>query len=165
MKKKKVLSVNLINHIVNFQWFILSSLLYFLIIYIFLGVKMLYNFEVLYWLIIPLIVCLYLHTSYFLMNWNKKYIINHNSIIEVNKNDEYLSSDIDKIIVYKTNFNNVLRFPIFPFQHYKYCKVKLKNGKNIYLTSLLHPQIDDYLKENIKEVLFQLEEGLFSYFP
>jgi hypothetical protein len=116
------------------------------------------------WILIPLLITLYVHFTYLYKNIGDKYIIKPSFILDKRKKLKYNNTEISKIIIHKSGFLRLGRYAYFPFQHYKYCEVLLKNGNKIILTSLLFHNIDEYLKENLKGVLFENDDSSFSYF-
>jgi hypothetical protein len=117
-----------------------------------------------YWhlpLILALIPTISIHISYLLENYNDKYVIDKRGIVNINKNIEYDTNSIYKIVICKyENLPSGIHF--MPFHTYKYCKVILKNGNSFILTSLLRYNIDEYLKETIDGVVF---EKKYKYLP
>lgn len=94
---------------------------------------------------------------------NSEYHIDRNCIISKTQ-ERYCNTEIAKIIIHKSYNLTRGRSVFLPFQYYKYCEVVLKNGNKIILTSLLNYNIDEYLKENLKGVLFENDDGSLNYF-
>ncbi len=167
--KNKILKVSFLNHLNSLKWMFLLAILYYLFVYFLLGSlfsenqSSLYSFLHLY-ILIQLIIVLYIHFSYYLKNKNSNFRIEGNNIFDVENNKSINSSEIGKIIIHKSYALTAGKMAFFPFQHYKYCEVILKNGDVLIFTSLLNNNIDDFLKENIKGVLFENDFSPFCYF-
>ena len=102
-----------------------------------------------------------IHISYLLENFRDKYLVRKNEIVNEKKNLAYSPNEIFKIQIYKyQTFPNGNHF--LPFHSYKFCKVILKNGESFILTSLLKFDIDNFLKNEIKGVVFETH---YKYFP
>lgn len=98
-------------------------------------------------------------------NKGEEYELLDNKII-LNKNNEtytYSQDDIKKIIVYVSpNYYNDF-FYYTAFENYHFAKVELKNGKVLYLTSLLAPGgVDKALKVYLKDVFYIRKKRLFA---
>jgi hypothetical protein len=85
----------------------------------------------------------YLHTTYFLDNWDTQLTVDMEEIKILNKRDEfkYRQEDIEKAelnlgIYYKNRIDNMGRWTT-PWTNYGYLKLKFKDGKEFYFTSLM----------------------------
>jgi hypothetical protein len=117
-----------------------------------------------YWhlpIIIVLIPTIFIHISYLIKNYNDEYVISKKHIIDKNKNVEYDTNSIYKIVIYKyESLPSGIHY--MPFHSYKYCKVILKNGESFILTSLLKYNIDEFLKQTLDGVVY---EKSYKYLP
>lgn len=104
---------------------------------------------------------IYIHYSYYLENKGAHFLIYPDKIVDAKSRESFTSDEIQKIIIHHSNKNNSRPMP---WEEYRYCEVKLKNGKTIILTSLLKKNIGDFLKENLKGVLFELDDSFFASF-
>lgn len=167
--KNNILKVTILNQLDNIKWVFFSSLIYYFIIYLAFG-DVLFNIEnsllvvAHLWVIIPFGIVLYIHITYFFENKDFNFRIENKYIFDVIKNKKIDNSDIKKITINKSYSLTAGRVPFFPFQHYRYCEVILNDGKKIILTSLLKRNIDEYLKENLKGVVFENNFSPFCFF-
>ncbi len=167
--KNNILKVTILNQLNNIKWAFFSSLIYYFIIYLAFG-DVLFNIEnsllvvAHLWVIIPFAIVLYIHITYFFENKDFNFRIENKYIFDVIKNKKIDNSDIKKITINKSYSLTAGRVPFFPFQHYRYCEVILNDGKKIILTSLLKRNIDEYLKENLKGVVFENNFSPFCFF-
>lgn len=162
--KKRILEISLINHIKNLSWLFFFILVYYVLIF-FSYEEINFKFWAIHFLISLFIIpTMYIHLQYWLNNRGNRYIINSTFIQDDKKNINYPNNEISKIIIHKSESLQSGKWAYFPFQHYKYCEVLLKDGRKIILTSLLHYNIDEYLKENLRGVLFENDDNSFSYF-
>ncbi len=112
-----------------------------------------------------LLPALILHVEYYIRNKGEEYELLDDKII-LHKNNEtytYTKDDIKKIIVYVSpNYYNDF-FYVSAFENYHFAKVELKNGKFLYLTSLLAPRgVDKVLKVYLKDVYYIRKKRLFA---
>lgn len=167
--KNKILKITILNQLNNIKWAFFSSLIYYFIIYLAFG-DALFNIEnslfivAHLWVIIPFIIVLYIHITYFFENKDFNFRVENKYIFDVIKNKKIDNSDIKKITINKSYSLTAGRVPFFPFQHYRYCEVILNDGNKIILTSLLKRDIDEYLKENLKGVVFENNFSPFCFF-
>lgn len=165
---KKELKITFLTQLKNLQWFFYMTIGYYIFVYIiFQDLNIFFSKDYYYthlWIVWQIMVVLYIHISYFIENKNSNYSIDKNYIID-NRNQKKISNtEILKIIIHKSSSLRKNGYVVAPFQYYKYCEVLLKNGNKIILTSLLKYDIDEYLKENLKGVLFENDDSNFSYF-
>ena len=154
------MKVNLKSQILNLSALFLISIFYYGLIYYYEKDLL----EIWYWhlpIIIVSIPTAVVHISYLLENYNDEFIIDERSITDKTKNVKYEAESIFKIIVckYRTLPSGI---NFMPFHNYSYCKVILKNGESFVLTSLLKYNIDEFLKQKVKGVVF---EKSYKYFP
>lgn len=167
--KNNILKVTILNQLNNIKWAFFSSLIYYFIIYLAFG-DALFKIEnsllivAHLWVIIPFVIVLYIHITYFFENKDFNFRIENKYIFDVIKNKKIDNSDIKKITINKSYSLTAGRVPFFPFQHYRYCEVILNDGNKIILTSLLKRDIDEYLKENLKGVVFENNFSPFCFF-
>lgn len=114
--------------------------------------------------VIDTIPSLILHINYCFYNNGKKYLINTNKIIQIigDTKIEIFPEDIEKIVISKSASINKGGIQILSMESYYYLKVQLKTGSNIYLTSLLSPQIDKEI-EKLKDVKLIARNTFFCY--
>ena len=147
------MKINFKSQVQNLSGLIIMSVSYYGLI-IFLEKEFLHKW---YWhlpVILLLIPTLFIHISYLIENYNDEYVISKKHIINKKRNVEYNVNSIYKIIVYKyESLPNGIHF--MPFHCYKYCKVILKNGESLILTSLLKYNIDEFMKHAIEGVVFE----------
>ena len=167
--KDKILKISFLNHLNSIKWMFILAIIYYLFTYFLFGNLFSESESSLFlilhlFILIQLIIVLYVHFSYYLKNKNYNFKIAGNTIFDVKQNRRINSSEIEKIIIHKSYVLTAGKMAFFPFQHYKYCEVILKNGNVLIFTSLLNNNIDDFLKENIKGVLFENDFSPFCYF-
>lgn len=167
--KNNILEVTFLNQLNNIKWAFFSSLIYYFIIYLSFGDALLNTENSLLvfahlWVIIPFVIVLYIHITYFFENKDFKFRIENKYIFDTIENIKIDNSYIKKITINKSYSLTAGRIPFFPFQHYRYCEIILNDDKRIILTSLLKHNIDEYLKENLKGVLFENNFSPFCFF-
>jgi hypothetical protein len=167
--EKKRLKITVLNQLNNLKWLLILSVLYCSVVYFLFGNSLNENslkiFLVAFLFIgSQAVITAYVHISYFIRNRNSNFEVLNNTIVDHTKNRIINNSDIQKIVVYKSYSLTSGKIPFFPFQHYRYCEVVLKNEEKIFLTSLLCNTIDEYLKMNIKGVVFESNNSPFCYF-
>ncbi len=167
--KSNVLKITVLNQLNNIKWAFFSSLIYYFIIYLVFGDTLFRTENSLIivahlWVIIPLIIVIYIHITYFFENQYFNFRVENKYIFDVIKNKKIDNSDNKKIKINKSYSLSSGRVPFFPFQHYRYCEVILNDGEKIILTSLLKQNIDEYLKENLNGVLFENNFSPFCFF-
>lgn len=167
--KNNVLKITVLNQLNNIKWAFFSSLIYYSIIYFafkdaFFSIENNLFIILHLWVIIPFIIVLYIHITYFFENRDINLRIESAYIYDIKKNKKIYNSEIKKITINKSYALTAGRVPFFAFQHYRYCEVILNDGEKIILTSLLKRNIDEYLKENLKGVLFENNFSLFCFF-
>ncbi|MCA6421569.1 MAG: hypothetical protein IM568_01980 [Flavobacterium sp.] len=167
--KKKILEITIKNHLNNIKWAFFSALIYYSIVFIAFKDDVFSTENALFiivhlWVIVQFIIVLYIHITYFFENKDFKLRIENGYIFDVMSDKKIYNSDIKKITINKSYALTAGRVPFFPFQHYKYCEVILNDGKKIILTSLLKRNIDEFLKENLKGVLFENNFTPFCFF-
>jgi hypothetical protein len=162
--KNTILSITVMNHILNLRWMVFIALGYYGMLYFLLD-DLLFSIDSNLvvashlFVLVQLSIVVYIHVGYYIKNRKRCFEISADAVFDVKNNREIKSHDIYKIVVYKS-YGRM----IFPFQGYKYCKVILKDGQEIILTSLLQYDIDDYLKNNLKGVFFEYDFSLFGCF-
>tara|TARA_A100001391_G_scaffold138542_1_gene96906 strand:+ start:135 stop:641 length:507 start_codon:yes stop_codon:yes gene_type:complete len=157
-----LLKINIKNHLEAAFSVLLLIFGYFLLIVLFN-----FNFGV---IIITLIAFLlfvapgiYLHIEYWFNNKNDKYIINLDSIIEINKDNEkkYYSNEIEQIVLYGSATLFKPWFHLSAMEQYHFASVFLKNGNILIITCLLTPRVDKAM-EKLKDVKIKKKKGLFN---
>lgn len=105
-----------------------------------------------------------LHINYYLRNNEKKYLIDAFKIIQIigDNKIEIFPEDIEKIIIFKSASMKKGGIQILSMESYHYSKIQLKTGGNIYLTSLLSPQIDKELGK-LKNVKLITRNTFYCY--
>ncbi|MBW8362226.1 MAG: hypothetical protein K0M56_08590 [Kaistella sp.] len=116
-------------------------------------------------LIIDLSLILYIHISYYYINKNT--IVESNHILHNSKT--FYLQDLVTVTVNKSvnvdSYDGNLRFKYLPFEDYYYLKLHFKDNKQLILTCLLDPKIDEKLKELCPETQFIRNGKVFSPFP
>lgn len=141
------------NHLklLSFQFYGTLLMLVVLIYYRF-EYDMLTIFSV-FWLIYT-IPAFYLHIEYYLKNKGKKIDISPNEItVEKNNNvTKYLFSELNEIILYKPRNLDKGNIQFVAMESYYFVKLTTNKGKEIIITCLLEPDIEQILRNNIKGI-------------
>lgn len=129
------------------------SLHYHTLILILIGIFCLYaffNFEkdiiiifIIFWSL-DIIPVIFLHYDYWQVNKGEKYEVLFDRLVrwKDGKREEFLGSDIDKIIIRKSASMDKGGIPFLGIESYHCVDVYLKLGNHLTLTCLLNPQID-----------------------
>jgi len=154
------MKVNFKSQFQNLGALILMSIFYYALIY-YIEKNL---FQKWYWhlpIIIMLVPTIAVHISYLIENYNDVYEIENGNITDKNKKVIYEANVIYKIVTYKyESLSSGIHF--LPFHNYQYCIVELKNGESFIMTSLLKYNIEEYLKQTLKDVVF---EKNYKYLP
>lgn len=166
--KNKILKITLLNHLSSFKWMFFLALIYYSIAYFLLEDLFTGSLSITLvlhiWVLLQFIIVFYIHITYYIENRNKSFRIERNYIFDKKNNNKIENIQIEKIFVHKSYSLTSGRIAFFPFQHYRYCEIVLKDKRKIILTSLLKHNIDEYLKENLKGVLFENNFLPFCFF-
>lgn len=164
---RKELKPTFLNHLRNLKWLFFMTIGYYAVLYLlFQDIDVFFSKDFYFvhlWIVWQVLVVLYIHIRYFGINMNSEYLIDKNCILSKTQ-ERYCNTEIAKIVIHKSYNLSRGRSVFLPFQYYKYCEVVLKEGNKIILTSLLNYNIDEYLKENLKGVLFENDDASFNYF-
>lgn len=95
------------------------------------------------------IPALYLHIEYSIRNAGEEIEINHNEII-VRKNGQesrYSSSDLAKIVVYKSASLDRGGIPFSAMEYYRYARITAKSGDEIIITCLMVLDVEGAVRQ------------------
>ena len=95
------------------------------------------------------IPAIYLHVEYSIRNAGEEIEINHNEII-VRKNGQerrFTSSDLSKIIVYKSASLDRAGIPFSAMEYYRYARIIAKTGEEIIITCLMVLDLERAVKQ------------------
>ena len=159
MKQEEKIKITFFNQINNLSSLIVTLILYYCPL-LFVNKDFL---KLGYFHILPILLTIptfCIHTLYLLENHGKEYSINETYINDKTNNINYSNESILKIEVHKYGNLPNGNFSL-PFHSYKFCKVILKDGKSFIITSLMKPNIDEFLKQKLKGVVFDRHYDYF----
>jgi hypothetical protein len=95
------------------------------------------------------IPAIYLHISYTIRNAGEEIEITSNEIIvrKNGKEKKYSSSDLSKIIVYKSASLDRAGIPFTAMEYYRYARIVAKTGEEIIITCLMVLDVEGAVKQ------------------
>lgn len=110
------------------------------------------------------IPAIYLHSEYYLKNYDQRLEILENEIILHERNGEvrkYRSQDLQKVVLYKSASLDKGGIPLTPMESYHYALIVPKHGTEIIVTCLMAPNVEEAIKL-IKGVSYERKKRLFA---
>jgi hypothetical protein len=107
---------------------------------------------------------IYLHLEYYFKNYGQRLEISEHGMILYDRNGEvrsYSTTDLDKIVIYKSASLDKKGIPLTPMEFYHYALIVPKKGTEITLTCLMAPNVEQVLRV-IKGVSFERKKRLFA---
>jgi hypothetical protein len=125
------------------------------------------EYQILLFWILSVLPVLYLHLEYYTHNkgveweidsWKKEVRYTDKEGVTAQYNFE----DLKEIIVYMApSWHRKSNFKIMPFEQYHYARIKTKSGKEIIITSLLIPKVEEAMR-TITGVPIELEKRIYA---
>jgi hypothetical protein len=158
------------NHLIALEGIIFFGA-FSILAYVFRGVYTDPNVEIGIFMIVGLFINLlpvfYLHLEYYTHNkgveweidsWKKEVRYTDKEGVTAQYNFE----DLKEIIVYMApSWHRKNNFKIMPFEQYHYARIKTKSGKEIIITSLLIPKVEEAMR-TITGVPIELEKRIYA---
>lgn len=114
---------------------------------------------------IQLLPVVLLHFRYYQVNRDSVYLIKYESI-DIFEHTTLVQSipykKIEHITIFKSANLDGWRYQMLSFESYYYAKIKVNGNKSLYLTCLLHKDLETALKERFTGV-FKRKKGLFFW--
>ena len=105
---------------------------------------------------------LYLHIEYAMKNAGEEIEISYNEVLVRKHGQErrYNSSDLSKIIVYKSASLDRGGIPLSAMEHYNFARLIAKNGEEIIITCLMSRKVDEEVRQ-LGGVLYERKKRFF----
>ena len=106
------------------------------------------------WFIALSLPTIYLHFEYYFINKGEEIIL-ENNCIRIKSNlkgvKEYRFDELESVVYYKSASLDKGGMPLMPCESYHYIKINTKSKKQIIITCLMYPKLDEVVSK-IKEI-------------
>jgi len=102
------------------------------------------------WFVIMTIPVIYLHIEYYLKNRGQEVIIKDEELTVISRKGntyKFKLAELNKVVLYKSASLDKGGIPITPFELYNYARIITKSDKQIIITCLMYPKLEEVINE------------------
>ena len=102
------------------------------------------------WFAVLTLPVIYLHIEYYLANRGQEVITKDEELTVISRKGntyKFKFAELNKVILYKSASLDKGGIPITPFELYNYARIITKSEKQIIITCLMYPKLDEVINE------------------